>query len=122
MSTAKGARKTGKREMDVTADQIRETVSERLRRKLQFTRHVPELLARKYGWSPRKARSVWAGDHLTATDLVRLMAGDDEVFQAVCEMTGRNDETRRMNARAIEQAEAVLARQLGRAAGEGDGA
>lgn len=74
----------------VTTDHLSESLSDVLRRKLASVRKPAETLAVRYGWGNRKAKAVYQGTLCpTGADLLNMMASDDDVFEAVIEMTGR---------------------------------
>lgn len=86
----------------ITGDLVRESVSDTLRRKMQWTRCAKDMLANTYGWGSRKSESIYYGEQApTAADLLNLMASDDDVFEKVIELTGRRDALSADKRRAI---------------------
>jgi hypothetical protein len=80
----------------VTTETLAQRLSEVLRAKFASFRKPAATLADNYGWGDRKAKGVYQGTLCPpGADLLNMMARDDDVFEMVIEMTGRQAEWER---------------------------
>lgn len=79
--------------VSITTDRLTESLSDLLRRKFASLRKPAAALSERYGWGDRKAKAVYQGTLCpTGADLLNMMASDDDVFETVLRLTGREAE------------------------------
>jgi len=86
----------------ITDEDVTGAISRALQKKLQFVRNPYYALAERYGWGERKAKAIVRGEYCPSrADLLNMMANDDDVFNEVLKLTGRDGRKWDEQARAI---------------------
>ena len=87
----------------ITPETLSNAISDALQRKLLHVRNPYHWLSERYGWGQRKAKAIVRGEYCpTASDLLTLMAEDDDVYECVLAMIKRDELTRGQRARIKE--------------------
>lgn len=93
----------------ITPATLTDIVSETLRRNWASVRHAPKHLARQINTNVRTAVNLMEGNHApSAATLVKLMAADDEIFEAVLSLAGRDLPPSHEQIKAIKAAIAIM--------------
>ena len=88
---------------------VADVVAESLRRTWGHLRHAPKLLARKIQANERTAENLLTGKNApSSATLVKLMAEDDEVFEAILALAGRDQPPAYEQIKAVKDAIAIM--------------
>jgi len=93
----------------ITPGTVTDLIADTLRRSWGTVRSAPKILARRIDTNVRTASNLFEGNHApSSATLLKLMAAEDEVFELVMKLTGRDLPPHHEQIKAIKAALAII--------------